>query len=290
MIGSTHVRADDLPAPVEHAMSATRRLALIGFGASGSRVAEMIRAGAAGDVKITGVLVRHPDAHARSEAAAGLSFTDSLDALLEARPDAVVELAGHEALRAYGPTILRRGFTLLTINAGVFSDDEAWRELLEAAQDGHARLVLPSGAIAGLDAIESAALAGLERVRHVVRKPPRSLIEDAARADEVIRSGEPAILYEGPAREATRRYPQNVNVVAMVSLAGIGFDRTTVAVVADPGVEHNTHEVTAEGPFGSIQVVMRNVPSPENPKTGLIVPAAVVRAIRRLDTPFDVGG
>jgi aspartate dehydrogenase len=270
-------------------MTATRRVALIGYGASGSRVADLIRRGAAGDAEIVGVLVRRPEAYARS-AGTGLAFTDSLDTLLALRPDAVVELAGHDALRTYGPTILRRGFTLLTISAGVFSDDDARNELLAAAKDGDARLILPSGAIAALDAIEAAAIAGLDRVRHVVRKPPRSLIDDPVRADEVIRAGEPVILYEGPAREATRLYPQNVNVVAMVSLAGIGFDRTSVAVVADPRVEYNTHEVTAEGSFGVIQVLVRNVPSPDNPKTGLIVPAAVVRAIRRLGTSFNVGG
>jgi aspartate dehydrogenase len=270
-------------------MTATRRIALIGFGASGSRVADLVRKGAAGETEITGVLVRDPAKYA-SAAANGIAFTDSLDVLLAPRPDAVVELAGHTALRTYGPTVLRRGFDLVTISAGVLSDDASWQGLMDAAREGGARLILPSGAIAGLDAIESASFAGLERVRHVVRKPPRSLIEDPVQADEVMRAGVPVTLYEGPAREATRLYPANVNVVAMVSLAGIGFDRTSVAVVADPGVEHNTHEVTAEGPFGRVEVRVQNVPSPDNPKTGLIVPGAVVRAIRRLGTPFNVGG
>ena len=270
-------------------MAGARRIGIIGFGASGRGAAELIRAGEAGDVEICGVLVRHPE-HYSEFAAQGWRFTASLDELLAGNPSVVVELAGHQALAAYGETILRRGIMLLTISAGLLGDEAALAGLLAAAAEGGARLILPSGAIGGLDAIESAAVLGIDRVRHVVRKPPRSLLDDPVDVAALMASGEARVLYEGPAREATRRFPQNVNVVAMVSLAGIGFDRTTVAVVADPRVDHNTHEVTAEGPFGSIQLRIQNVPSEANPKTGMIVAGSIIRALRRLDAPVLLGG
>lgn len=106
----------------------------------------------------------------------------------------------------------------------------------------------------------------------------------------MVAGGSPRELYRGPAREATRRFPQNVNVVAMVSLAGIGMDRTEAVVIADPAVEHNTHEVLVEGPFGSIEVRVRNVPSPDNPRTGLIVAGSLARILRRLRATMLVGG
>jgi aspartate dehydrogenase len=150
--------------------------------------------------------------------------------------------------------------------------------------------VLPSGAIAGLDAIESARPMGLERVRHVVRKPPKSLFDDPLRVAEVMLRTEAETLYDGPAREGVKRFPANVNVVAMVCMAGLGFDRTTTVVIADPNVEHNTHEVTAEGAFGRIEIRVQNVPSQDNPKTGLIVAGSVVRALRRLTASVNLGG
>ncbi|MEA2623126.1 MAG: aspartate dehydrogenase [Chloroflexota bacterium] len=267
-----------------------RRVALIGYGASGRGAAELIRAGAAGDVDVCAVLVRDPERYAEDAQATGWRFTASYDELMAAAPEVVVELAGHPALAAYGEDILRRGLTLLTISAGLFGDEETRDRLLRAAAEGGGRLILPSGAIAGLDAIESASIMGIDRVRHVVRKPPASLFSDPAEIDRVVAAGEAVVLYEGPAREATRRFPQNVNVVAMVALAGIGMDRTTVAVIADPNVRHNTHEVTAEGPFGTIEVRVQNVPSPHNPKTGLIVAGSICRALSRLDTNLNIGG
>ncbi len=265
------------------------RLGLIGYGTSGRVVAELVAAGHAGDIALVGVQVRDPTRYTAEARSSRWPFVSRLDHLLTLEPEVVAELAGHEALARYGEDILRSGRTLLTTSAGALGDDELHARLLAAAEDGDGRIILPSGAIAGLDAIESAAVLGLDRVVHVVRKPPRALLPDDEAA-AVMASGKSLELYRGPAREATRRFPQNVNVVAMVSMAGIGLDKTEVVVVADPAVEHNTHEVSAEGAFGSIEVRVRNVPSPSNPKTGVIVAGSVVRSLRRLRARVVVGG
>jgi aspartate dehydrogenase len=96
-------------------------------------------------------------------------------------------------------------------------------------------------------------------VTHVVRKPPRGLLApDEAAASSA--AGQPRELYSGPAREAALRFPENVNVAAAISLAGLGLDKTTVRVVADPTVERNTHEIEARGEFGDLRIVLRNIP------------------------------
>jgi aspartate dehydrogenase len=263
-------------------------IALIGFGSIAREVTRGVRAGEAGSARLTGVLVRRPADYAEDPETAGMPVVGDLAALLATGPDVVVEVAGHAALREHGAAVLRSGRTLMTVSIGAFSDDELLDELVSEARSAGARLVLPSGAIAGLDAIESASLAGLETVVHTVRKPPHALLP-ADEAAAVVASGEPRLLYEGPAREATKRFPENVNVVAAVSVAGLGLDRTTSRVLADPTVERNTHEVHASGAFGSIDLVVRNVPGP-NPKTGRIVGPSVVRALRRLRSPVVVGG
>jgi aspartate dehydrogenase len=266
------------------------RVALIGLGSAGRRTAELVAAGEGGDAIVIGALVRRPEAHAETASRLGIPLVRSIDELLVFGPDVVAELGGHAALTAYGETVLRSGTTLLTLSAGALADDDFRERLLAAAATSGARLVLPSGAIAGLDALESARPMGLDRVRHVVRKPPKSLFDDPERVAAVMARGEAETLYEGPAREGVRRFPANVNVVAMVCMAGLGFDRTTTVVIADPAVEHNTHEVTAEGAFGRIEVRVQNVPSPDNPKTGLIVAGSVVRALKRLDAAVNLGG
>jgi aspartate dehydrogenase len=122
---------------------------------------------------------------------------------------------------------------------------------------------------------------------HSVRKPPRGLlpIEGAA---EVERLGQPRELYRGPAREAALRFPENVNVAAAISLAGLGLDRTTVRIVADPTVVRNTHEIEARGNFGELRVVLQNIPS-ENPKTGRLTAMSMIKALRNLTAPVVVG-
>lgn len=269
------------------AARAPLRVAIIGLGAVGRVVAEAIVSGSAGDAVLTGALVRDPDA-VGDDALAGIPLATTLPELLATEPEVVAELAGHAALRSYGADVLRAGLTLVTISVGALADDDLREELASAAAEHGGRLVIPSGAIAGLDALESARDAGLDRVTHTVRKPPMALLPPAT-ADRVVAGGEPRVLYEGDAREATRRFPENVNVVAAVSLAGIGLDQTTVRVIADPTVSRNTHEVEASGDFGSISIRVQNVPG-ANPKTGRIVGPSVIRALRRLRSPVVLGG
>ena len=265
------------------------RIGLIGFGACGRAVAGMLADGRGGPVDVVAVLVRDLTRYRATDSDGSIPFVASIDQLLAERPDVVVEVAGHDALAAYGERILGSGQILMTLSSGLLADDAMRERLLEAAARGGGRLILPSGAIAGLDAIESAVFLGIDRATHVVRKPPLALLPpDEAAA--VATSGVPRELYRGPAREAARRFPSNVNVVALVALAGVGMDATQAVVIADPSVERNTHEVTVEGPFGSIEVRVRNVPDPNQPKTGLIVAGSVVRAIRRLAAQPLIGG
>jgi aspartate dehydrogenase len=186
------------------------------------------------------------------------------------------------------PALLAAGIDVISISVGALADPALLAEVERAATSGGARLRIPSGASAALDAISAASVSGLDRVVHTVRKPPATLLPaDEARA--VVESGQPRILYDGPARAATQLFPANVNVVAAVSLAGIGLDRTEARVIADPAVRHNTHELEVSGDFGRLSVKMENIPSDENPKTGRIVPASLVRALRGLSEHVLIG-
>jgi aspartate dehydrogenase len=264
------------------------RVLVIGLGSVGHRLADLVADGAAGRTELVGFLVRDPRRHARyAERSRIPVITDHRDALA-LDPDLVVEAAGHDAFRSLVPVFLEAGVDVLAISAGALADPDTLASVTDAAERGGSRLRIPSGAIAGLDAISAAAVGRLERVVHDVRKPPNGLLgPDEAAA--VTASGEPRVLFEGTAREAAIRFPANVNVVAAVSLAGLGLDRTTTRVIADPRITRNTHRVEVEGDFGRLTLTIENTPS-DNPKTGVIVALSLARVLRAYAEPIVVGG
>jgi aspartate dehydrogenase len=261
------------------------RVGLIGRGAVGEEVLALVERGAAGPAEIVAVLVRDVQRH---QAETDVPVVGTVEELLESRPDVVVEAAGHEGLRQHAESILAAGVDMLTLAVGALADEALRASLKRAAEGSGAQLRVCSGAIAGLDAISSAAIIGLDSVTHTVRKPPRALLAPEE-ARQLIENRASRELYHGPAREATYRFPENVNVVAAVSLAGIGLDRTQVRVIADSAAERNIHEVSVRGHFGLLDIRLENIPS-VNPKTGRLVAPSVVRALRRYREPLVIGG
>jgi aspartate dehydrogenase len=212
-------------------------------------------------------------------AAAGAVRTDLAGFLADA-PELVVECAGHTAVRQYGPAVLEGGRDLVVISIGALAED-ALRERLEAAaRAGGARLVLPPGAVGGIDALAAARLSGLEEVVYTGRKPPRAWRgTPAEQLLDLDALTEPVAFYEGTAREAARDYPQNANVAATVALAGLGFDATRVRLVADPGIARNLHEVAVRSACADFTIRLEGRPSPANPKTSLTAGYSVAREV-----------
>src|SRR5690606_34624506 len=140
--------------------------------------------------------------------------------------------AGHEALSQYGVAALNQGSDLVIVSIGALAHDDLWQELQAAAT--RSKIILPAGAVAGIDALSAARRGGLDAVSYSARKPPASLSSE-------LPSDRETIVFEGSAREAALKFPKNANVAATIALAGIGFDATRVRIVADPGVTENIH-------------------------------------------------
>jgi aspartate dehydrogenase len=262
------------------------RLGLIGYGAIGREVVAAWRRGDLGpEVELAAVLVRRP-----RTAEDDLVVTDSIARLLQEEPDAVLECAGHEAVRAHGVRCLERGAALILTSIGALVDD-AVRERLEHAAAHGGRLILASAGIGGLDILTAAAVGGLDHVAMTVRKDPSAWYGTEAEAlCDLAGLRAPRVIYEGPVREGARRYPQNVNIAAAVALAGIGLDRTRLTIVADPTIHAHVVEIEAAGAFGSFRFVEEVEPSAANPKTGKLVAMAVLKTIRQLAAPVVIGG
>jgi aspartate dehydrogenase len=260
----------------------TTSVGLIGYGGIARDVVAALRENGAG-VKVIGDLCR-PGRAATARAALGdIDVVESLDELLARQPVVVAEVAGQQAMAEHGPEVLRRGVDLLVISIGALAEKALLDRLRAAAQAGGGRLLLPAGAIGGLDAIGAMRLGGLSTVRYRSRKPPAawrgSPAEKVADLDKL--TGR-TVLYRGSAGEAALLYPQNANVAAAVALAGLGFDATEVELVADPDAPGNVHEIEAEGAAGRFAIQLQGKPSRSNPKTSALAALSVARALINL--------
>lgn len=166
------------------------------------------------------------------------------------------------------------------------------KELFELAKKKRSQLYLPSGAICGLDGVKSAALGRLDKVTLTTRKPPRSL-EGAPylvrKKIDLSQIKEETLLFEGTAEEAIKGFPQNVNVCATLSMAGIGPEKTKVKIITSPSYTSNIHEVEAEGAFGRLTVRTENVPSLKNPKTSYLAILSSLATLRQILEPVKIG-
>lgn len=262
----------------------TLRVALIGFGAIGQRLALGLLA-RPDDVAITGVLVHElaPALAAATGPLAGLRerVTDDRAAwLAAARPDLVVECAGHAAVDAHAEAVLRACCDLLLVSVGSLTDDARRERLRALAAETGRQVLLVSGAIGGIDWLAAAHDAGLSEVVYRGRKPPSAWRGSPAEAvADLDRLREPVRVFEGTARQAARDFPRNANVAATVALATLGLDQTRVELWADPGVSENRHEVEARGEAGHLRLQLENRPDPDNPRTSLVTAHSVLRAV-----------
>jgi aspartate dehydrogenase len=257
----------------------TQRVALIGFGSIGQVIARELLAHEGGP-RVEAVLVRpgHVD-ETRRLLPQPIGIVTDLPGLLRHQPDLVVECAGQEAVRTYAAGVLEAGMRLMVVSTGALATPGFLDDLLARA-DSASQLLIPAGAIAGLDGLGALKRAGLTSVTYTSSKPPLAWkdtpAEQVVRLDEI---KERTLFFEGSAREAALNYPKNANLAATVALAGLGFERTTVRLVADPTAEGNTGTIHAESVIGTMTVVMAGRAG-ANPKTSASTAYSLVHAIQ----------
>lgn len=204
----------------------------------------------------------------------------TFDEFLSAPTDLVIEAASADAVRSYAEKVVSSGKDLIVLSVGALIDGGFRKRLVAASKASRSRVILPSGAIGGLDVLKAASVAGLEEVVLTTTKNPRSLPDGGG-----IRGR--TLLFDGDAEEAVKRFPKNINVAASVALASKA--KVGVKIIADPEVATNTHEVRAKGAFGEMMLKVSNVPSPDNPKTSYLAALSVIRTIQGVGDSLLVG-
>jgi aspartate dehydrogenase len=263
------------------------RVAVAGLGAIGLAVAEALDRG------ISGCVLTAVSAQDRAKAAQRLSgFKHPVPVVaideLEPCADLVVECAPAELLPAIVTPFLQAGKDAIVLSAGaVLAHDD----LIKVARRHGGRIIVPTGALIGLDAVAAAAESQIHSVRMITRKPVRGLLGAPflkERNIDITRLDKPLRVFSGSAREAAKGFPANLNVAAALSLAGIGPDRTMLEIWADPSLERNMHHVEVDADSARFSMSIENVPT-DNPKTGRITALSVIARLRKLGAPLSVG-
>jgi len=265
------------------------RVGVVGVGTIGS---EICRAIAGGVVQATLIGISDVDYAKAESLARSLKRSVPVMALADLiqASDLVVEAASRAAAPAIIRQALERSRDVMVMSVGGLLECAA--DLVALAARQGRKLYVPTGAIAGLDAIKGAMVGRVSKVTLTTRKHPRAL----EGAPYVVQKGidlqglkMPTIIFSGSAEEAVPAFPANVNVAAALSLAGVGADKTEVRILADPGCDKNIHEIEAEGEFGKLFVRMENVPSPTNPKTSYMAALSAIALLRRITASLVVG-
>ena len=259
-----------------------------GLGAIGFPVARRLSEGIPG-LSLVAVAVRDKPRGEARLAAAGIAAAIVPLGDLGRHADVVVECLPAAAFRAVAEPAIDAGRVFMPLSVGALLDHF---DLVARAERSGARIIVPTGALLGLDAIRAAAEGDIRSVTLVTRKPPRGL-EGAPylveRGISLADISAPLRVFSGTAREGARGFPANVNVAAALSLAGIGADRTRLEIWADPGIDRNIHRVEVDADSARLSLTIENVPSDENPRTGRLTPLSVIACLRGLVSPLRVG-
>lgn len=209
-------------------------------------------------------------------------------AAMAAEVDVVLECAPSAVFREIAVATLEQGKIFMPLSVGGLL---AHPDLIDIAQANGARIVVPTGALLGLDAVRAAAEGSIDSVKVVTRKPPKGLMGAPYLAEhgiDIENLSEPFRIFKGMARAGVAGFPANVNVIAALSLAGIGPDRTELEIWADPTVTRNTHRIELESDSARLTMTIENIPS-GNAATGRITALSAITCLRGLTAPLKVG-
>ena len=265
----------------------TLRVGIAGLGAVGRVVAQRLRDGIPG-LTLVAISVRDVEKAKRAIPEIGQTIEARAPTDLARDCDVVVEGLPPEPFRELAISVIDAGRIFMPLSAAQLL--QHW-DLVERAKEKGSRIIVPTGALIGLDAVRAAAEGEIRSVKMVTRKPPRGLAGAPYLAEHNIsleHLKQPLKVFDGTAREGARGFPANLNVAAALSLAGIGPDRTRLEIWADPGVDRNTHTIEVDADSARFSMTIENVPS-ENPRTGKITALSAIAALRGLVAELKVG-
>ena len=259
------------------------KVGLIGAGFIGTTLAKVMEK--MKEIEVIYLIDNSPaQARALADALSKVTAVENLETVLP-KVDLVIEAASQEAVKKYAVKVLNAGKDLMVLSVGAFGDENLWKRVQNSAKKHNSRVYIPSGAVCGIDGLKSAGIAQIQCVIIETTKPPKALQGApyiSKHKIDLTKITKPTVIFEGTAREAVSHFPKNINVAAVVSLAGIGFDKTRVKLVADPNATRNTHNIHVKGRFGEFNCRIDNMPSMTNPKTSYLAALSAIATLKKI--------
>ncbi len=249
------------------------RVGIIGCGSIGSFVAEWLSK--ANDFELVSIFDIDYEKALKLSEKLKVNTARNIDEFLEKDMDIVIEAASQQAVLEYAEKILRSGKDLIVLSVGAFADNEFYKRIKNLATKLGRRIIIPSGALAGVDAIRAIANY-IDKVVLTTRKSPSSF--------GVCKKG---IIFKGNAREAVKLFPRNLNVGATLGIT-VGFDKVEVIAISEE-VNENIHEIIAKGKFGEIRIIVKNRRMEYNPRTSYLAALSVIKTLENLKSPIVIG-
>lgn len=265
-----------------------KTVGLIGCGTIGTHLASAIDSGRVPNASLTGLfdVIDSSASNLKTRLNSNAQVYHDFDRFIDSAVDIIIEAASQQAVKDFGKKIIESGKDLMVMSVGALADTPFLQELLQLApiRNGRSKIFVPSGAIAGIDAIRSVRQMA-DSITLTTKKSPMALAGAPFFATKNVSLDNittVTLIYEGSAADAVKLFPANVNVAAVLSLAGIGVEKTRVRILADPETTTNQHEIVATGSFGEIKISVNNVTAPGNPKTSFLAVLSAIECLRSI--------
>jgi aspartate dehydrogenase len=257
------------------------RIVLIGWGAIGQRIAQLLDEKGPKTAKIIAIAVSEAS-RSRPAFPVDVKILGNPSELLPNSADLVIEVAGREAVSTWAASAITAAPKFVIASTSAFVDDTFASKLVDLAVKADSQIVIPSGALAGIDALVAAGILDLSYVSHSVTKPSKAWMGTEAENLCDLKSLTASIEFcRGSARNIARRFPKNANVAVISAMAGLGLDHTEIRLIADPHAKRNMHHIIAEGAFGRMEVRVENEALVNNPKSSELTALSIFNVIRR---------
>ena len=267
-----------------------KRIGIAGCGVIGSQIAKSILKDFASVARLSALYDIDPlKARGLSKKLGKRNLAAPNLKALVAKSDLVVECASALASAQIARQAIESGRDCMLMSVGGLLQGE---RILELARRAGVCLYIPSGAVCGIDGLKAHSLAGLKKVLITTRKPAIALKNAPyVTRNKIDLSGikKETAIFSGKAKEAVQAFPQNINVAAVLSLAGIGKDKTMVRIIASPDANINSHEIEIESKAGKAFIRCENIPCPDNPKTSYLAVLSAISALKQIFDTVKIG-
>ncbi|MFA5287599.1 MAG: aspartate dehydrogenase [Candidatus Omnitrophota bacterium] len=272
-------------------MSLKLKIGIVGCGAIGSSLAKAVMQNFPKQAKLSALYDLDALKSKKLSKRFGnmLLSVEGLNDLIK-KSDLVIEAAS--AASSFGiaksALILKKDVMIMSVGGVV----KGFNILYKLAVSNNCKVYIPSGAISGIDALKAAGIGRIKKVTLTTTKNPLSFkgvkyVE--GKRINLNKIAREKVLFSGKAANAVKYFPQNINVAAVLSLAGIGAKKTYVRIIASPKVIKNIHEIRIESAAADISTRTENILHPDNPKTSYLAVLSAIATLKGILEPIKIG-